>query len=266
VPDGNWILAPHKRGDRRNGISALDAAYVLQYVAGGRQLDAWQLQACDASASGMLSALDATRILQVTVGLLPELPSAAACGSDWLFVPEPAPVPNQSVTPPLFGAGQCRPGAVGYAPLIGDALGQDFRAVLLGDCTGNWAPPTAGGRQPAVAQRASATTLVTRMRHMRGGRLRAALIVRSRTTIQSIEATLASDPAQLRLVNARAVLGARGAVLAFNQPAPGTIALALASPAPIAAGTRVGIVLEFVPRTSNTVPGPLTVQQLTLDE
>ena len=62
-------LTPRKLGDRGSAISALDAAYVLQHVVGMRTLDDAQQLACDVSGNGTLSALDATRILQLTVGM-----------------------------------------------------------------------------------------------------------------------------------------------------------------------------------------------------
>src|SRR5262249_24461099 len=39
VSSGNWQIAPRKSGDRGAAITALDAAYVLEALAGHRQLD-----------------------------------------------------------------------------------------------------------------------------------------------------------------------------------------------------------------------------------
>ena len=138
VPEGSWRIAPRKTGDRRTGLSALDAAYVLQAVAGTRTLDPQQALAGDVTGDGSVSALDATRILQFVVGALAQLPAAQTCGSDWLFVPAPAPAPSPSTALPALGPGTCERGAIGLSPLAGDAVGQDFRAVLIGDVTGNW--------------------------------------------------------------------------------------------------------------------------------
>ena len=269
VPGGTWRLAPRKMGDRSNGVTALDASYVLQYVAGVRTLDAAQILACDVTANDALSALDATRILQLAVGLIPALPAGAACGSDWLFVPQPLAVPNQTVVPPVLGQPSCAPGAIDYAPLVGDAVGQDFRALLIGDCTGNWAPSAAATApsRTSTKQRADApATLLTHLRHAPGGRVRAGLVLRAHTTVEAIEAKLSIDATRLRLVSARVALAARNAVLAFNEPTPGTVALALASPAPIRAGARIGIVLELAARAPGAQRSTVTVQQVNVDE
>ena len=260
VPDGAWLLAPRKSGGRGNGVSALDAAYVLQYAAGTRSLDAMQLIACDVTASGMPSALDATRILQFAVGLLPQLPAATACASDWLFVPQPTALGTP--IPPAFSNGVCQPGAISYPQLSGDAASQDFAAALIGDCTGNWQPAA-----PAAAVRASApATFVTRLRPLSGGRLRAALVVRSDAPLQAIEATLAIDPTKLRLLGSHPALAARDAALLSNEPTPGTVALALANPGPIAAGERVAMILEFAPLARDATRSRIAVERLSIDE
>ena len=139
---GSLQIAPRMTGGRQNGISALDAAYVLQAVAGLRQLDAQQTLAADVTGDGTVSALDATRILQYAVGLLPQLPAAQTCGSDWLFVPAPTAAPPASSIAPALSASTCQSGAIGFSALSSDASGEDFQAVLIGDVTGNW--PGAG--------------------------------------------------------------------------------------------------------------------------
>ena len=140
VPTGNWTVAPHKSGDRGTAITALDAAYVLQAVAGLRQLDPEQPIAADVTGDGTLSALDAARILQYVVGLHAQLPAAQLCASDWLFVPAPAALPSATPILPALGGSTCQPGAIGLDSLAGDASGEDFHAVLIGDVTGNWQP------------------------------------------------------------------------------------------------------------------------------
>ena len=140
VPSGNWTVAPHKNGDRGTALSALDAAYVLQAVAGLRQLDPEQMIAADVTGDGTVSALDASRILQYVVGLRAQLPAAQLCASDWLFVPAPAALPAAMPIPPALGGSTCQPGAIGLDSLAGDASSEDFHAVLIGDVTGNWQP------------------------------------------------------------------------------------------------------------------------------
>ncbi len=129
-------------GDENGGISALDAAWALQSVAGLRTLDGEQRLACDVTGNGMISTLDATLILQQRVNLISRFPVAQACASDWLFVPMPAAAANQHLVQPqnMAMVNSCQPGAIEYAPLAGNVTDQDFAAVLVGDCTGNWQP------------------------------------------------------------------------------------------------------------------------------
>src|SRR5262249_34627860 len=70
VSAGTWQLEPSRQGDSRSAVSALDAAYVRQAVGGTRTLDALESMACDVTANGTLSTLDATRILQFAVGMM----------------------------------------------------------------------------------------------------------------------------------------------------------------------------------------------------
>lgn len=156
-----WTVTPGKVGDLQGGLSALDASHVLQATVGLRTFTSEQGLAADVTANGTVSALDASRILQVVVGILPRLPAGDACASDWVFIPVPAPAANQTLTDPALSGGLCTPGSIGFAPLAGDALAQDFLAVLIGDCTGNWpGSPTATPTQtetPTAAPTASAT-------------------------------------------------------------------------------------------------------------
>ncbi|MEO8605616.1 MAG: dockerin type I repeat-containing protein, partial [bacterium] len=136
VAQGVWQLTPRKSGDVR-GVSSLDAAWILQAVAGLRTLDAQQRLAADVTGDGTISTLDASLILKRTVGLTATFPAAQACNSDWLFVPAAAVVPNQSLVSPALAA-SCTMGSITYGPLAADAANQDFTAILLGDPTGSW--------------------------------------------------------------------------------------------------------------------------------
>jgi hypothetical protein len=136
VPPGVWQLTPRKTGEVR-AISSLDAAWILQAVAGLRTLDAQQRLAADVTGDGTISTLDASLILRRAVGMPAPFPAAQACSSDWLFVPAAAAMPNQSLVSPAL-AGTCTMGSITYGPLAADAANQDFTAILLGDPTGNW--------------------------------------------------------------------------------------------------------------------------------
>jgi hypothetical protein len=133
-------IAPRRAGGVGTAVSALDAAWVLQAVAGARTLTPPQRLAADVTGDGTLSTLDAVYILQRAVGGTNPFPAAQTCASDWLFTPVPSAAPGQSLVPPALATGTCQPGAIAFAPLSGSSTGQDFAAVLLGDCTGSWAP------------------------------------------------------------------------------------------------------------------------------
>jgi hypothetical protein len=138
VPAGVWQLTPRKSGDLRTGVSSLDAAWILQAIAGLRTLDARQRLAADVSGDGTISTFDASLILQRAVGTASTFTASQLCGSDWLFVPDATAVPNQSLVTPGLAASVCTMGSITYGPLAASASGQNFVAVLLGDVTGNW--------------------------------------------------------------------------------------------------------------------------------
>lgn len=138
ITGGNESLRPSKQGDTDNGITGLDASYVLQLVAGLRTFSSDQRLACDVTGNGAVTALDATRILQFQADLLQRFAVADLCSSDWLFRPEPSPAQNQTVVMPMIASGICQQGRINYSPLVPPANGQAFVAILFGDCTGNW--------------------------------------------------------------------------------------------------------------------------------
>jgi glucose/arabinose dehydrogenase len=140
LAQGTWNIEPQKLGDVNGAISTGDAVGALQAVVGLYTPTEPQQLACDVSGGGNLTPLDAVLILQKQVGLISQFPEA--CG-DWVFMPVPAAAANQQVTQPQVEPSSCQPGAIAFQPLAGAAVDQDFLAVLLGDCNGNWiAPPT----------------------------------------------------------------------------------------------------------------------------
>lgn len=261
VPDGAWQLEPRKLGGGGPAISALDAAYVLQYAAGARPLDAMQRLACDVTANGAPTALDATRILEFAVGLRTEFPATTACASSWLFAPQPT--NGGTLTQPTLSNGLCQPGTIGYPQLAGDVVGQDFRALLIGDCTGNWQPTATAA---AVRQRGVAAARLTRLRPSARGRLRAALILRPTGPVQAVEVTLAIDPDKLQLAGARPALAGRDALLLSYEPTPGNVAIALANNGPLAVGQRTAIIVEFESLARDAARSRITVERLAFDE
>ena len=101
---GTITVEPRKVGDFGSPVAtgALDAAWVLQVIAGMRTFDARQRLACDVTGNGSLSALDAANILQRQVGLLTRFSAATRCDSDWLFDPVATPGTGRRLITPLL--------------------------------------------------------------------------------------------------------------------------------------------------------------------
>lgn len=137
---GTWTIRPRLEGNEADGISALDAVFALLHEDGTPALAPLQLLACDVNGDGSVDIADAVLIVQRRVGLIARFPVAVACDSDWVFFPVPTPVAGAQSTLPQPAAPPCQPGEIEYNPLNGQALGQDFLAILFGDCTGNWQP------------------------------------------------------------------------------------------------------------------------------
>ena len=134
--EGNYKIIPSKIGENRNAISSLDAAHLLQYVARLRSFTSEQKIACDVTSNGALSSLDSARILQYKVGLISKLNSADICGSDWIFIPEQS---SNILTQPSFNSQVCQKGQA-QINFFGNSVSQDFKGVVIGDCTLNWVP------------------------------------------------------------------------------------------------------------------------------
>lgn len=131
IPTGNYTLTPSKSDDVE-GISAYDAALVLQHDAGVALLSGNAAVAADVNKSGAVTSMDAFYILQKAVDLI-DVPFTGA-GVVWDFSPS-----NISIT-----------------SLNADLSEQDFTAILIGDVSGNWNQKTT----PAGAVRSTTATTV----------------------------------------------------------------------------------------------------------
>jgi parallel beta helix pectate lyase-like protein len=248
LASASWQLSATKLGDAGAGISALDATYALQAAVGQRTLTSWQQLACDVTGNGTVSALDASRILQYKVGIISRLPAAETCASDWLFVPTPMAVPNQQIISPALATGTCRNGAITYNPLTNTAAQQDFSAVLLGDCTGNWQPSSGGA--VASGTKGLATPATVHLSSARTGRNSrfARVALRMGEPFFAFDMEVRYDAAHWRPLGTQRprLRGPRTALLAANEPTQGIIAIALASHQPLPSGTTLWLSFERV--------------------
>ncbi len=240
---GDWQLQPQKTGDMGTAVDVVDAIAILESTSGLQTLTAAQLIACDLNGDASVDIIDAVLILQYTVGLITRFPVAQACNSDWAFIPNPAPVPNQHVTVPQLG-GTCSPGAIAFQPLVAPASNQDFTAALFGDCTGNWQPAPAAANSTA----ASGQVHLGRYRRERGRRIAVPLSVERPEGFRGLTANVRYDYTRLRIAGVRAVGSGRHALSAVNTHVRGAVALALASAQPLAEG--MVFILEFETTTA----------------
>jgi hypothetical protein len=237
LPAGKWVIEPAKQGAIGNAVSSLDAARVLQVIAGMTTFNSLQRLACDVTGDGTLSALDAVRILQLSAGVIEQLPAGELCRSDWLFYPSPSTMPNQQIVLPSVDNNVCRQGSITMNPLQTTATNQDFDAVLLGDCTGNWTP-SAGA---ALRMRSSSGPSVHsgKPRRLPGGRIRLPIYVQAGAPFQALDIKLSYDYTALSLVAVRPRAAAAQALSSVSNARPGLLSVSLASAHPIAASAGV---------------------------
>ncbi len=243
-----WLVQPSKQGGFANGvISPLDASYVLQELVGLRRLTNAQVLACDVTGDGNLSALDATRILQRALGSSTPFAAAESCDSDWIFIPNAQGAQNQTQIDPLLeGGSTCRPGAIQYNPLTGEIDGQNFTAVVIGDCTGNW---TSAGAATSASLRVGGaggdhTVTVGPERRSRR-RLRVPISVRGGDGFNALEVRLGYDAAALAPLRVRSRGKARDALVSWRESEAGEMTVMLASGNRIPSPSRNVLVVDF---------------------
>ncbi|MDX2170296.1 MAG: hypothetical protein SF182_24705 [Deltaproteobacteria bacterium] len=239
VQTGTWAVEPAKAGGFSNAISSLDAARVLQVLAGLATFNAQQRLACDTTGDGTLSALDAVNILKFSAGVIARLPVADRCNSDWLFYPTPAEVGGQQIVYPALAGGNCQQGNILYNPLSASAANQDFSAMLFGDCTGNW---TNGSSLRRVG--ATATVHAGAPRAARGGMVRVPIYVQSSAAFQALDLRLGFAADAGHLVAVRPTGVAEDAMVS-QRSSDGTLSISLASGRPLAASQGSVLLLEF---------------------
>jgi len=254
---GGWQLQAAKAGAINGAVTALDAAYVLQATVDSRQLDALQAIACDASGNGTITAFDASLILQYSVGLAPSLPVSAACGMEWSFVPVPAPVPNQTVLAPSLAGTACTAGRIAYDPLTAPAAGQNFLAMVHGDCTGNWDPSDSGPVTPpgTVAIRGGSVRRTSSGRRV----VTVPITVSADAGYLALDVQLGYDAARLTPRRVRRAAAPREALVVMHGTTPGEVSIALASPVPIPNG--VSLIAEFELRRATSPRGAVSLRR-----
>lgn len=264
VPPGTWELVAEKASDFGEGVSPLDAAFVLQTVANLRRLDASQRLACDVTGDGQLTALDAARILQFSVGTLGRLPVGDTCGSDWSFVPDPAPMQQRSVTDPRIDGGACSDGKITLEGLADEIPDQDFRAILFGDCTGNWDNAASAALGRAGMARTSRVRLGKPA--IDGARVLLPVYVRAPAPYNALDLEVAYDSQRLTPAGVRLGRGSSSGLTSFHAPRAGSLRVAMASSEPIKRRFGILLQLEFTLADGMNDPGDVRALTAKVDE
>jgi hypothetical protein len=236
---GSLIIEPAMLGGTVQAVGAIDAVMALEAAAGLRSLTAEEVLACDASGNGSVSSLDASYILQFSVQDIAQTPVGDNCDSDLLFLPDPAVVPGQTASPPIITRTSCVPGRITLDPLTGSVADQNFVAIAVGDCSGDW-PASGGGGAPPASPGLRLGPL-----HGRQRALRLPLYVESGTSFRAIDLELRYDPRVLTTDRIRLVGATREALFQANLSEAGTIRLGLASLEPILADGDAVLVVHF---------------------
>lgn len=111
---GPYTVTPTKTTDV-NGITSFDSARIAQHVTALISLNSTQLMAADVSGNTTVTSFDAALIAQYVVSI----PNASSTGT-WKFLPA----------------------SRSYANVETNSNNQDYSAILMGEVSGNWAPPT----------------------------------------------------------------------------------------------------------------------------
>jgi len=246
-----WLVEPSKSGGfGADAVGPLDVSYVLQFLVNTRDLTAAQQLACDVTGDGTVSPFDASEIMQRALQDPPfdePFNAADVCKSDFHFLPNADPALNQTeIVPMLQGGNTCQKGAIQYSPLAGQPDGQDFQAIVIGDCTGNW---RAGGVVNSLAalstRRGRPSAVVLGPTRQTRRRLRIPVSISGNADFSAFELHLDYDPAVLRPIKPRTRGVANGSMIAWREPVPGELRLAIAKGSPMSGPARALVVVDF---------------------
>lgn len=214
---GNYNLTPSKQ-DQVTGITAYDAALALRHAADIAPLTGYAAIAADVNQSGEISSLDASYILQKSVGLIETFPDIT---SMWLFDPTNYTYPN----------------------LTEDLINQDFIGILLGDPSGNWS--IEGGKMgPSLVDPSSILTIIATPPDVDGNVTATIFLEPNGTDTLGLDLTLQYDPSHAELLSiSKGEIGDNW-IFATNHSEDGVIRLGVADTQPLAEMQSIAVV-EF---------------------
>jgi len=152
LPLGTYLIAPRQAAESTPSLDVADGMRMLAAAVGAVPLSAAEVLACDVTGNGSVSALDAALTFRYVLGLIPTLPAWQTCGSPSIYIPTTVAAPGIIINPPVVSPSQCSSGSISTTLGNAPSSGYDFTAVRIGDCNGNWQPPT-----PAVTFTPTAT-------------------------------------------------------------------------------------------------------------
>jgi hypothetical protein len=128
LPGGlDYTIKPYKWDHTNGAITAYDASLVLRNVVHLIQLSICQTISADVTGNCEVSAYDASYILRYVVGEIVQFP----IGEDWRFFPA------NYLLDSVWCAGI--PDSIFYPDLYANMFNQDYKGILYGDVSGNWA-------------------------------------------------------------------------------------------------------------------------------
>lgn len=227
-------------------ITGFDSALIAQHLVLLTTLNAVQLLAADVSTNGIVTSFDAALIAQWIVGI----PNAGITGV-WKFLP-----PNRN-----------------YPEVAPDQVNQDYSALLMGEVSGNWTPPTSFAAVSPAATKAPLVTITTTAPNIvvgTGVNFTIPVTVSDTTGagILSWQFDLLYDPAvitpQVVPVDTTGTLGS-GRSVTYNVPSPGLLKVVIFGTLPLT-GSGTLFNFKFTAVGSNNTSSPLTWQNFLYNE
>ncbi|AQT68718.1 Thermophilic serine proteinase precursor [Anaerohalosphaera lusitana] len=246
IPVGSYRLKPAKSNDAQE-ITAFDASLILQADAGLRTLSQNQQIAADVNRNGLVSAMDASYILQKAVDLI----SVPFPGSEeiWTFVPEEREFPLLNTDQP----------------------GQNFTGILVGDVSGNWSDSMAQQTMSDLNSNTDPSTAVsltdkTYLPH-ENCTLPIHITFEDGTEIYSVDLTVQYDHSIFGtpIVTQGEMVGLNNFSFISNTAVPGTIKLALAGAQPMQYDGKMADI-QFASGPLNCTPVTVELNEAKVNE
>ncbi len=228
---GDYKLRAIKENDISSSISALDAAWILQYSVSLNTFTPYQMIAGDVTGDGEITTYDAAYILQYIVGQINKFPIMTDSTHFWKFVPDDFPLDSTNWI--------IAPDSIYYTPLSSDTTG-NYKGIIYGDVTGNWSP--GGGNLTRVIV-AEANIRLDNIYEKSGNKISLPLYMDGRSGIIAMSFVLAYDPQFLKAIGASVIPLTQDYLIATNIE-KGQIKVALAGSQPINESGAV-VNLEF---------------------